>query len=138
MAVANALKPFHNDASVEVGDISLRLVIDFHAIDVIEALLGEGMDQVLPRLLAPNPPHALAGKVLWAMLREHHSEVTLDQVAGILYSPEHGPRVGLVAGDLVRRAFNIGDATEGRKGARPPRRSRGASRPSSRSGSQPG
>lgn len=113
MADDLALKPFYNEASVPVDDQTLRLVIDFRAIDVIEGLIGENMDAILPRLLVQNPPHALMGKFLWAMTRQHHPSLTLDQVAGLLYRTDGtSDRIGLAGGDLIRRAFNIGDADD--------------------------
>jgi hypothetical protein len=129
------LKPFHNEAEVAIGDgFILRLVIDFSVVDRLEGLIGKPLDEVLGRL---NTSTATMGKFLWAMTRPHHPDLSLDQVAGLLFSKEHGPAVVATLGNLVRTAFNIGEPDpEGKKGSRPPRRSGGASRGSSRNGSR--
>lgn len=117
------MRPFYHEGQVEVDGETLHLVCNFRAIDVIESLTGEKMDEVLPQLA--NPPFALAGKVLWALLREKHEDVTLDEAAGVGFGPS-GAAVGLVMGDVLRRAFNIGEE----KGKNPPKRRRGASKTS--------
>lgn len=137
MSIENVLKPFHNEGQVQLGDAGvLRLVVDFRMIDVVEGLTGRGMNKVLQDLFIvdeSDAKHALTGKVVWAMTRHHHAELSLDQVAGLIYSKEYGSQIGLVAQTLLENAFNLG---EGKKGSRPPKGSRGASRPSSRNGSR--
>lgn len=123
------MRPFYHEGQVEVEGETLHLVCNFRAIDVIESVTGEKMDAVLPQLA--DPPFALVGKVLWALLREKHENVTLDEAAGVGFGP-HGAAVGLVMGDVLRRAFNIG----GQEDENPPKR-RGRSKTSSKSGSQP-
>lgn len=118
------LRPFYNEGHVDIGDgESLHLVLDFRAIDAIEHLTGQGMDDILPQLAAPT--HSLVTKVLWAMLREKHEGVTLDQAMSVVVDPKYGPAVGVMVGDILRRAYNLGEA----KGKNPPRR-RGRSKTS--------
>jgi hypothetical protein len=118
------MRPFYHEGLVEVDGEKLTLVCNFRAIDVIESLTGEKMSDILPQLL--DPPHALVGKVLWAMLREKHEGVTLDEAAGVGFGPE-GTKVGVVMGDILGRAFNLG-GTE--KGENPPKRRSGRSKTS--------
>lgn len=116
------MRAFYNEAQVEVEGEQLTLVLNFRAIDVIESVTDEKMTDILPQLV--DPPMALVGKVLWALLREKHEGVTLDQAAGVGFGPD-GSKVGLVMGELLGRAFAIGEA----KDKNPPKR-RGASKTS--------
>jgi hypothetical protein len=117
------MRPFYHEGQVEVDGETLHLVCNFRAIDCIESVTGEKMSEILPQLA--DPPFALIGKVLWGLLREKHEGVTLDEAAGVGFGPK-GAAVGLVMGDVLRRAFNIG---EEEKGSNPPKR-RGASKTS--------
>src|SRR4249919_1146759 len=122
------MRAFFNESDVEIADGEvLHLVLDFRAIDVIESLTGQSMDEVLPQLA--NPPHNLAAKMLWAMLREKHEGVTLNEAMGVVVDRTYGPRVGLAMGDLLNRAYDLGEA----KGENPPKR-RGRSRSSEKNG----
>jgi hypothetical protein len=116
------MKSFYHEGQVEVDGETLHLVCNFRAIDCIESVTGEKMSNILPQLV--DPPFSLVGKVLWGLLREKHQDVTLDQAAGVGFG-EDGSKVGLVMGDVLRRAFNIGEA----KDENPPKR-RGASKTS--------
>lgn len=124
-----ALKAFCDEELVEAGDDKLRLALDFRAIDIIEGLADEPMPTVIVRLMESPPSIALSGKVLWALLRRHHEEVTLDETAGLMFS-EHGNRVGLAMSNLIQRAFNFGEAAPDEN---PPKR-RGRSKASGRNG----
>lgn len=120
------MKSFYHEGQVEVDGETLHLVCNFRALDVIESVTGEKMSGILPQLV--DPPHSLVGKVLWGLLREKHEDVTLDQAAGVAFG-DGGEKVGLVMGDVLRRAFNIG----AEKKPNPPKR-RGTSRSSAKSG----
>jgi hypothetical protein len=117
------MRSFFHEGQVEVEGETLHLVCNFRAIDCIESVTGEKMSDILPQLV--DPPFSLVGKVLWGLLRETHEGVTLDQAAGVGFGPD-GAKVGLVMGDVLRRAFNIGEEA---KGKNPPKR-RGASKTS--------
>lgn len=117
------MRSFYHEGMIEVEGEKLTLVCNFRAIDVIESVTGEKMSDILPQLA--DPPYALAGKVLWGLLREKHEGVTLDEAAGVGFGPE-GAAVGLVMGDVLRRAFNLG---EKEKDENPPKR-RGRSKSS--------
>jgi hypothetical protein len=116
------MRPFYHEGQVEVDGETLHLVCNFRALDVIEGVTGQKMSEILPQLM--DPPHALVGKVLWGLLREKHEGVTLDEAAGVAFGKQ-GEALGLVMGDVLRRAFNIGEA----KAENPPKR-RGKSNPS--------
>ena len=124
------MRSFYHEGQVEVDGETLHLVCNFRAIDVIESVTGEKMSDVLPQLA--DPPFALVGKVLWALLREKHEAVTLDEAAGVGFGPS-GAAVGVVMGDVIRRAFNFDEKA---KDENPPKR-RGRSKTSSESGLQP-
>lgn len=115
------MRSFYHEGQVEVDGETLHLVCNFRALDVIEGVTGQKMSDILPQLI--DPPHALVGKVLWGLLREKHEGVTLDQAAGVAFGPG-GETVGVVMGDVLRRAFDIGEKKEN-----PPKR-RGKSKAS--------
>lgn len=121
------MRNFFHEGQVEVEGETLHLVCNFRAIDCIESVTGEKMTDILPQLA--DPSFSLVGKVLWGLLREKHEGVTLDQAAGVGFGPE-GDKVGLVMGDVLRRAFNIG---EEEKDKNPPER-RGRSKTSAKNG----
>jgi hypothetical protein len=110
------MRSFYHEGQVEVEGETLHLVCNFRAIDVIESVTEQKMTDILPQLV--DPPHSLIGKVLWGLLREKHEGVTLDQAAGVGFGPS-GAAVGLVMGDVLRRAFNIGE--EKAEGKNPPK-----------------
>ena len=116
------MRAFHNEIEVEVEGETLCLVLNFRAIDVIESVTGEKMTDIIPQLIAP--PMALAGKVLWGLLREKHEGISLDEAAGAGFGPE-GHKLGFAMVELFTRAFNLGEA----KDENPPKR-RGASKAS--------
>jgi len=124
------LRPFYNDAEIMFGGQRLKLVIDFRTIDLIEGLVGEPMPAILPRVLSMSPSYGVTTKFVWAMLRHHHDELTLDEVAGILLNPEDTALAtanGVIVEDLIKRAFHIEDAPTPKAKAKNPRARRGAS-----------
>lgn len=126
------LTAFYDEELISIGDDTLRLAIDFRAIDVIEHLAGESgsvtpMPEVVAMLFADPPSLSVAGKVLWALLRRHHEDVTLDQCAGLMFGND-GNRVATAMYGLILRAMNLGEPKK-EKGKNPPKR-RGASKPS--------
>lgn len=118
------MRPFHNEAQVPLKDGTvLRLVLNFRAIDAIEGVVGKPMPAILPDLITGSASYAVVAKFVWGLLLEHHPELTMDQVAGLMFG-EDGEAVGVVIGDLIRRAFNIGE--EPKEKAANPRKRRGA------------
>jgi hypothetical protein len=122
------MRPFYNEAQVPLRDGTvLRLAVNFRAIDAFEGLTGKSLDSVLPEIVAGTAGYGLVGKFVWALLLEHHPDLSMDQVAGLMFG-EDGAAVGVVIGDLVRLAFNLGEAPKEK--AANPRKRRGVSRPS--------
>jgi hypothetical protein len=117
------MRSFYHEGDVQVDGETLTLVCNFRAIDVIESVTEQKMSDILLQLT--DPPFGLIGKVMWGLLREKHDGVTLDQAAGVAFGPE-GAKVGLVMGDVLRRAFNLGEEA---KDENPPKR-RGRSKTS--------
>jgi hypothetical protein len=106
------LKPFCHEAQITLsGDFTLHMVFDFLAVDRLERLLEQPIDTVISEAAI-----SISGmvKVLWAITRKHHNDLTLDQIAGILLpgdaaKQQDGDAVATLLGDLIRRAFIIGE-----------------------------
>lgn len=118
-------KSFHHEQTVVVDGEAIRLVIDFHAIDATEQLMKSGYDQILEDFQKPDSPVGLQGKVLWGLLREHHSDLSFNQIMTLLQG-ENGLTVGLAVDQLLHAAFPEADKAKGKNPPKP----RGASRPS--------
>jgi len=125
---------FYHEEQVTVGDETLRLVINFAALDAVESLTGRSFDRILaeftdegePGRPAKEPGVALQGKVVWGLLRQHHPELSLDQVAGLLFGPTSA-KIGAAIAKLMAAAFPPAEAAaEKAKAANPPE-PRGAS-----------
>jgi hypothetical protein len=114
-------KPFYHEQTVEIDGETIRLAINFRAIDATEQLLGYGYDEILSEVQKPKPPVGLTGKVLWGLLREHHPEI--DEIL-TLQAGNNGAITGLAVTKLFEAAF-----PEEEKGKNP-RKPRGASKPS--------
>lgn len=109
-------QPFYHEQSVVVDDETFNLVINFRAIDATEQLVGKGYDEILSDIQKPDALVSLNGKVLWGLLREHHSELTLDQIL-TLCKGEPGLTMGLAMSELLQAAFPM---VEKAKGENPP------------------
>ena len=119
------LKPFYNEEVIHVGEDRLRLVLNFRAIDAAEGLIGKPFSSVLAEVADGTAGEALVGKVVWGLLREHHPELSIDQVAGLLFGPP-----GILLGGAVNRLLHASfSAAEEPEAANPPK-PRGASKPS--------
>ncbi len=104
------LKPFYHEAQIALSeDFTLHLVINLASTDRLERLLGKSIAEVIGEMMASV---SVMTKVLWGVTREYHSDLTLDQVAGIilpgdLEKQELAEAVVATLGDLLRRAFNV-------------------------------
>lgn len=125
------MRPFYHEGQVEVDGETLHLVCNFRAIDIIESLTDQSFDDVLSQIV--NGKTSLLTKVVWALLREKHEGVTLDEAAHIVRDTVHGAAVGVVVGDIFRRVLNLDEKAGGEN---PPKR-RGRSKTSSKSGLLP-
>lgn len=120
-----SLKPFHHEQSVVIDGEALTLTINFRAIDATEQLLGRGYDEIIDEIQQPSAPVGLTGKVLWGLLREHHPDLSLDQILTLQFG-DNGVTMGLAIQQLLTAAF---PTAEKEKGKNPPK-PRGASKPS--------
>ena len=112
---------FYHEEQVTVGDETLRLVINFAALDAVESLTGRSFDRILGEFTGDGEPGiSLQGKVVWGLLRQHHPELSLDQVAGLLFGPTSA-KVGAAIAKLMAAAFPPAEPADGKaKGANPP------------------
>lgn len=124
------LVAFGNEEQVTVDGETLTLRLDFRAITIMEGALQSDMPSIVANFRSGRPQLSVLGQMLWAMLREHHSEVTLDQAAGLMFAKE-AAKIGFALDALLERAFPL--ATEDRKPANPPK-PRGRSKSSAASG----
>jgi hypothetical protein len=128
------LKPFYNEQQVTVDDLILRLVLDFRSIDAAEGLLQRPWDSILVEINGPRPMHGTVGRVLWALLREHHPEINLDEAASLMYG-DAAVQLGVAIRALLDAAFN---AAEEKPKDENPRKPRGASKRSGKTGAPQG
>ena len=125
-----SLVAFGCEEQVTVGGEALTLRLDFRAISVMEGALQSDMPSIVANFRSGRPQISVLGQMLWAMLREHHPEVTLDQAAGIMFADE-AAKVGFALDALLERAFPF--PVEDRKTKNPPKQ-RGRSKSSAVSG----
>lgn len=121
------LKAFHTEQPVVVDGTTFRLVIDFRAIDAMEGVTGRSFDVVLAELQGEEgAKHGTITRLLWALTRAHHPELTLDEASSLQYG-SHALAVGAAVQQLITNAFATGDD---KPKATRPRKPRGASKPS--------
>ena len=109
-------KPFYHEQTVVVDGETLKLAINFRAIDATEQLTGRDYDGILEEIQRQDAHTGLTAKVLWGLLLEHHSDLSMDQILTLLYG-ETGTKVGLALHELLVAAF---PAAEKAKGENPP------------------
>ena len=124
------LVAFGHEEQVTVDGTPITLRLDFRAITIMEGALQSDMPSIVANFRSGRPQLSVLGQMLWAMAREHHPEITLDQAAGIMFAKE-ASKVGFAMDSLLERAFPL--ATEDKKEADPPRR-RGRSKSSAEVG----
>lgn len=106
-------KPFYHEQSVVVDGETFQLAINFRAIDATEQLVGRGYDEILEDIQKTDAPIGLLGKVLWGLLREHHSDLSLDQIF-TLSRGEDGVTMGLAMSQLLEAAFPVSEKAKGK------------------------
>lgn len=114
-------KPFYNEQTVVVDGETLRLAINFRAIDSTEQLIGLAYDDILDEIQREGAFTGMSTKVLWGLLRQHHPEITLDETASLCYG-DAGVVVGLAMRELLAAAFPEPGEHEQAKDANPPER----------------
>lgn len=113
-----SLVAFGLEEQAEVCGEVLTLRFDFRTITGIEGALERDMPTVAAVLRSGSPPVSWLGQVVWFCLREHHKEVTLDQVAGVMFSEKDGGRLGIALNALLDRAFPLATEDKEPKNAR--------------------
>ena len=115
-----SLVAFAPEEQVEAFGETYTLRLDFRAISVIEGALEMPFPHAVAQIRSGNPQHGVLSRVLWALFREHHPEVTIDQALGIVMDQgKDGAKFGSARDALLERAFPIMD---GRKKPNPPKR----------------
>lgn len=134
--MATVLTVFPDEELVDLGDVKLTLSLSFKTITVCEGIMRDG--QVIPMpyiagwmLLEEIPAISDRAKVLWGLLREHHEQMTLDEVTGLMFTSKHANRLAFGMQALLGRHFDFSAPKE--KVKNPPKR-RGPSKPSSENG----
>ena len=118
------LVAFGEEEQIVIDGEPLTLRLDFRAITIMEGALQSDMPSIVANFRSGRPQLSVLGQMLWAMLREHHSEVTLDQAAGIMFDKD-AAKVGFALDALIEKAFPM---AEGRKPKNPPEKKSGRSK----------
>jgi hypothetical protein len=115
------IEAFSAEEQVEAFGQVLNLRLDFHSITVIEGDLNMQMPQAALAIRSGTPSYSLLSRVLWALFREHHPEMSLPQCLSIVMDKgKDGEKVGFALDALLERCFPM--ATEVRKAKNPPKR----------------
>lgn len=109
-----SLVAFGDEQQVQVGEETLTLRLDFRAITIMEGSLQSDMPTIVANFRSGRPQLSVLGQMLWAILREHHPEVTLDQAAGLMFSDE-AAKIGFALDALLERSFPLADYKPGDK-----------------------
>ena len=128
-------KPFYAEQAVVIDGETLRLAINFRAIDATEQLMKplgfSGYDEILEEIQKPSCPVGVTGRVVWGLLREHHPELSLDETASLLFGA-NALKVGIALNELLQAAFPTAEIAKGENPPKP----RGASKPSGNGGAR--
>ena len=117
-----SLVAFGDEQQVQVGEETLTLRLDFRAITIMEGSLQSDMPTIVANFRSGRPQLSVVGQMLWAILREHHPEVTLDQAAGLMFSKE-AAKIGFALDALLERSFPLAeDKAEDKKPKNAPKR----------------
>lgn len=123
---------FAPEEQVEAFGETYTLRLDFRAISVIEGALDVDFPTVVAQIRGGKPCYGVLSRVLWALFREHHSGVTIDQALSIVMDRgKDAAKFGMALDALLERAFPI--AAEEREKPNPPKR-RGRSKTSAENG----
>ena len=96
--------------------------LDFHSITVIEGDTQMRMPEVVAHIRCGAPGHSVLARVLWALFREHHPEVDVNQCLAIVMDQgKDGMKFGFALDALLERAFPL--PQEDRKPKNPPKQS---------------
>lgn len=116
------LVAFSPEEQVEAFGRKLTLRLDFQAITTIEGALNMSMPLASAHIRSGSPSYGVLVQVLWAMTREHHPDLTHNQILSIVMDPgPDGTKVGFALDALLERAFPLIE-TEDRKPKNPRKR----------------
>lgn len=117
-----SLVAFGEEEQVTVGGQGITLRLDFRAITIMEGALQSDMLSIIRNMRSARPQLSVLGQMLYACTREHHSDITLDQAAGMMFAPE-AAKIGFALDRLMERILPL--ETEDRKPKKaPPRNGR--------------
>ena len=103
--------PHKGDVTVKAGDKEYTLRLDFNASCELEAATGKSSFALAKAM--EEPTASLVRAMLWACLRRHHRNLSLDEVGDII--SDIGPDV---AADWLKQA---GEASSSKADANPQR-----------------
>lgn len=99
---------FAPEEQVEAFGETYTLRLDFRAISVIEGALDVDFPTVVAQIRGGKPCYGVLSRVLWALFREHHSGVTIDQALSIVMGKDKdSTNVGFALDALLNRAFPL-------------------------------
>lgn len=115
------LVAFSPEEQVEAFGETYTLRLDYRSVSVIEGSLDVPFPMAVAHIRGGSPQYGLLSRVLWATLREHHPETTIDQCLSIVMDgSKDGAKFGLALDALLERALPI--PTEDRKKPNPRKR----------------
>lgn len=99
---------FAPEEEVEAFGEKLTLRLDWRAITTIEGDLNVTFPTVVAQIHSGDPSYSLLSRVIWACLRKHNPEVSIDQcLAMVMENGNEGAKVGFALNALLERAFPI-------------------------------
>lgn len=119
---------FYHEEVVKVGDDTLRLSLDFLALDAIERETQRPFDGILQELTsgAETPANALSSRVVWGLLRTHHPDIDIGQATWLANSPSN-VALGVAIAKLLESAWPRAEVPKpGQAKPAHPRKPRGA------------
>lgn len=132
-----SLVPFGQEEQVTVFGETLTLRLDFRAITGIEGQTNYDMPTVSVICRMSDAPVSILGQVIWFLLREHHPDVTLDQVAGIMFDQKENAKLGVALDALLSRVFPLAEDKKPKNAPKPHGRSRSSDGAGLKRGSTP-
>jgi hypothetical protein len=114
------LVAFGEEEQVTVGGEAITLRLDFRAITIMEGALQSDMLSIIRNMRSGRAQLSVLGQMLYACTREHHSDITLDQAAGIMFAPE-AKKIGFALDRLMEKILPY--ESEDRKPKKAPTRS---------------
>lgn len=125
---------FADEEQVEAFGEKLTLRLDFRAITFIEEKLDMAMPLASTYFRTPGCPRTVMAHFVWAMLRDHHPDITPEQALTIVMDKgADGTKVGFAADALLERNWPMPLSVDDKK-KRPTSKRNGRSKTSAVSG----